>query len=394
MVAVAGLTLDSGLLITRSANVKSAADAAAYAASDRLFRRWFFDNGADPTGQARLAALRVAAANGYHYDTNATVIIRISPDNYSGGAEAGQPVPPGTVEVVVRYAQPTTFSGLLRGGSNLVTARTVSSTQWEPGTNGLAILDPSSDRSLTVRAGTNIRCPGGVVTVNSASPSAMRVGSGANISALEFDLTATSSWFGSGKLTGTTNIGTPPIADPLAFLPEPSVPAADRGAVNAAGAATMTLLPGHYSSISVADAAAVTLNPGTYYVDNGLACANSGSIQGTGVLIYNAGSNVVLNTTGSVNLTPPSTGLYRGITIWQGRSSGGNVAITGGAYVDLVGTIYVPNSTVWIKAAGSVGGSVASQVIANKLHASGAGTLNLTPTGTKAPQFRRFQFIQ
>src|SRR5437763_6271115 len=99
MVAVAGLTLDSGLLITRSANVKTAADATAYAASDRLLRRWFFDNGADPTGQARLAALRVAAANGYRDQVNSTVIVRVSPDNYYGGAAAGQPVPPGKVEV-------------------------------------------------------------------------------------------------------------------------------------------------------------------------------------------------------------------------------------------------------------------------------------------------------
>jgi hypothetical protein len=90
----------------------------------------------------------------------------------------------------------------------------------------------------------------------------------------------------------------------------------------------------------------LTLNPGIYYIDGGGITTNgTASITGTGVMIYNGGSTVgSINMTGtsSISLTPPSSGTYAGISIFQDRTSTASLSLTGTGGTYVTGGIYAP----------------------------------------------------
>src|SRR6202012_778983 len=85
------------------------------------------------------------------------------------------------------------------------------------------------------------------------------------------------------------------FADPLAGLPIPSTTGlTSQGALSVAGATTKTINPGIYTSISVSGSGSLTLNPGVYIIaGGGFSVSGAGSLTGSGVVIYNAGSNVL-----------------------------------------------------------------------------------------------------
>jgi hypothetical protein len=83
----------------------------------------------------------------------------------------------------------------------------------------------------------------------------------------------------------------------------------------------------------------------------------STTADGQGVLIYNAGSNVLgggrgtfggLNISGnaSVNLTSATTGAYAGIVYFQSRDNSAADSVSGNAGVDLNGVFYAPSAAL------------------------------------------------
>src|SRR5207245_1285517 len=96
-----------------------------------------------------------------------------------------------------------------------------------------------------------------------------------------------------------------------------------------------------------------TLLSGIYYLKGGgFSATGQGSLTGRDVLIYNAPADVddaiSLTGTGSVQLTPPTTGTYNGISIFQDRNSGAPISITGNGGLQLLGTIYAGGAAVKI----------------------------------------------
>ena len=85
------------------------------------------------------------------------------------------------------------------------------------------------------------------------------------------------------------------LTDPLTNLPDLTLKSSgltSRGSVSLSGTSSLTINPGIYTSIKVADSAKLTLNPGIYVLaGGGLTVTNQGSLSGTEVMIYNAGSN-------------------------------------------------------------------------------------------------------
>src|SRR4051812_25546678 len=80
LVGVTAISVDGGLLQLHLRKTRSTADAAAMAAACELFRNYPTDNGADPQGTAKSAALSVANTNGYSNDgTTSTVVVNIPP---------------------------------------------------------------------------------------------------------------------------------------------------------------------------------------------------------------------------------------------------------------------------------------------------------------------------
>ncbi len=142
-------------------------------------------------------------------------------------------------------------------------------------------------------------------------------------------------------------------ADPLAGLPAPAgLP--KREAVNIADNGIHTINPGVYRQINVTGNGILTMNPGIYVITGGgFTSTGNGIINGSGVMIYNAGSNypaaggtfgaITLRGTGIVTLTAPREGPYAGIVIFQPRDNTRALDLSGPG-VKLTGKIYAPGA--------------------------------------------------
>jgi hypothetical protein len=144
-----------------------------------------------------------------------------------------------------------------------------------------------------------------------------------------------------------------------------------------------TVSPGTYSSISISGTGkgnTVVFSSGTYIIDGagGLTIPGNATISGNGVTFYFTGS-ATINMTGtpSIQLTPPSSGQYAGILMYQdpadtnttGPSFGGNTGSNFG------GVLYFPKDKVTFY--GNNTSYAAGIVIADGLALSGNPTVNL-----------------
>ena len=90
----------------------------------------------------------------------------------------------------------------------------------------------------------------------------------------------------------------------------------NHGSESLSGNSQATINPGIYSQITVSGNASLTLNPGIYIIEGGgFTVTGNASVSGSGVMIYNAGSNypssggnfggITLSGNGTFNLTRP-----------------------------------------------------------------------------------------
>ena len=106
-------------------------------------------------------------------------------------------------------------------------------------------------------------------------------------------------------------------ADPFEFLPPPTTStgavATNFGTVKLSGNQTVTLSPGVYDSISASANVTVTMQPGIYVIKGGgITLTGNSALTGTGVMIYNTGSDFNVNTglpdSGDRTSSPPASG--------------------------------------------------------------------------------------
>jgi len=122
-----------------------------------------------------------------------------------------------------------------------------------------------------------------------------------------------------------------------------------------------------------------------------------GALVATGVMIFNApesNSDVVsLAGNGSVNLTPPTTGIYAGISIFQDRASTNTVSLTGNGSMYVTGTFYVAGGT--LATTGNGGGDViGAQYISYKLNLGGNGTVNIDWNASPTARLRLLGLVE
>jgi hypothetical protein len=158
-----------------------------------------------------------------------------------------------------------------------------------------------------------------------------------------------------------------PIADPLAGVPEPTPPS---GPVRTCpGNGNRTLQPGVYNcQIRPGGNSHYTFQPGDYLITGGILLnGNVSATFGAGVytlrgngLTVNGGADVTssnamffidegsvdLSGTSDLDFTPPGTGPYEGIVIFQARDNTNGLSIHGTAASGNSGTIYAPGATV------------------------------------------------
>src|SRR5215468_6237016 len=114
----------------------------------------------------------------------------------------------------------------------------------------------------------------------------------------------------------------------------------------------------------------------------GFSFSGQGSLYGPGVMIYNAPKNgnsggISVTGQGSMILTPPTSGIYQGLTFFQDRTSTvtGNVQGAGGA-TSITGTFYFAGAQLNVSGNGGVA-NIGSQYISRDLALSGNGGINI-----------------
>jgi hypothetical protein len=387
------VALDGGLLLAERRHGQATADAAALAGAAMLFSNYATNAGADTGGAAASAVTAAANANGYD-GTNSTITCHIPPTTGDHVGAAGY------VEVIVTYNQPRFFSSLW-GTSNIpVSARAVARGQWVASSPGILVLDPTASGALKATGNGNITATNGNIIVNSNSSAAIDVaGNNSLVSDTNrpIDVAGNPGYSGAGSVTPTPTPLQTPTADPLRLIPEPGLPAAAPAPTTANGVTTYS--PGYYpSGLSLTGGYNAVFQSGIYYMGGAFTVNgnNSSQLSGSGVMVF-AGPSGSLNVGGNgiVDLSPPTSGTYTGISFFQSRSNSTDAQVAGNGKFDVTGTIYVPDAL--LKIAGNGDTSLASEIIAKQLDNVGGGNsgqVNVVYNANSVGKTRLLQLVE
>lgn len=393
---VTAFAIDGGMMLEYRRRVQATTDAAALAAAADLYQNYPTNSGLDTGGTAAASASSSATANGF--STNSTLTVNIPPQSGPFVGKAGY------AEVILVYDMPRGFSSILGSGSLPIQARSVARGMWAPFNNGIILLDPTSSGSLTDSGNGTVTVSGADIVIDSSSASAAKASGNSTVSAPEIVITGTPGdvTTGNAKFVGGIDSGATPTVDPLLYVPAPtisSLPAIRSTKLTLTGSSTTTLNPGVYTGgISLSGNASATLNPGIYYLSGGgLAMSGNASLTGSGVMFYNdpgtSGGTINISGTGAVTLSPPTSGTYKGITIFQNRTATNTVSITGNGSMNLTGTLYIPHATLNVSGNGS-NNIMGSQYISYDLTVSGSGSVGIVWTGASTANARSIGLVE
>lgn len=411
LVGIVALVIDGGTLMEARRHIQGAADAAALAGADDLYLQYSRNQGIDVNGTARASALTAASANGFANDgVQSIVTVNTSPQTYQSGPNTGRTIPPGYIEVVIQYNANHLFSGVFGSGPTPVRARAVARGRCAPlVSNGVIALNLSVADALHVGGTARLAVNGGI-QVNSSSSLAVNIGGSLGLTATQLSLDSTAA--SNGLLASllsllggsvTSIVTSPPIADPLRYLspPDPAqLGLATRGNNLSVNGGIVNLYPGVYNGgIRISGVAIVILHanpdgsPGIYYLNGpgGLQVTNWATVttaldEPAGIMIYNnwfqPSDSIRVNSFGAINILPPTSGPYRGLSIFQKRgtlsSPAPTVTLSGGGAINLRGTLYAAYAAVSL-VGNSALNTMGGQIIADTIQASGSVQININP---------------
>lgn len=151
--------------------------------------------------------------------------------------------------------------------------------------------------------------------------------------------------------------GSDRLPDPLASVPFPTPGACVDLGLKGSGKlqqANVTLSPGTYcGGLDITAGSTVRLLPGEYIIKDGELKISDSVVTGTEVMIGFTGKGAKLWLTGGavMKITSPVSGTYMNMQFMEDRNNGaGNtwVSIGGNSKLDYDGTMYFPNSNIWI----------------------------------------------
>ncbi len=385
IIGLVGLACDTGWCSLVLNQLQSAADAAALAGAQKVQLS---------QTQARQAAHDLALAN---KAANTGVKLNLNTGNGAGGdivvgrfdqnTQVFTPTTngPNAVKVVANRtksgidgAVPLIF-GPIFGAANAELSRSaIAITQNQLGA-AMLVLDPSGSCALDISGGPTLTVTGGNIHVNSTSSSAVcnNGSSGvAQISAPALNVV------GSTNVQTTNapvNTGVDPIPDPLAGLAAPPDGPTYSSPGNSGNA---TLQPGYYPGGIRRTGGTLTLSPGVYVIDNtqrGFSVNGGASLIGNHVMIYVKRGAVDFSGGGTFVLSPPVSGTYKDVTIFQARNNLADGSLRGGnSLSSITGTLYFPNNLVQLNGNSP---TLGNQIIAFRVRLSGNSVMNVPYTG-------------
>ena len=325
------------------ANLQAAVDAGALAGAGELSVSTRGDDGIRSTA----IALAANAISGMTDTTQPSFTVEI--DRQAG-----------TVRVTGRAQFQSMFSGLVTSNAPLVATSTAESLSKTP----LCVLQV--DQTGTIGANVTdraiVRAPGCLVQSNSgiAVSNLGRIEAGV-VQAVK---SAT------GTISPSPSVGALPIEDPFKDLnlTPPSGCSTTATSIQYSGAETVSLPPGvHCEQISMNGNTTLILQPGEHYFKGEMEFNGNATLKGDDVvLVFDVNRAFTFGEGAIVNLTARKTGPLAGFLIATGRNNTKRFTISSNKVRELLGTIYIPSSDLYISATGNVAQDSAWSVIVAK----------------------------
>lgn len=266
----------------------------------------------------------------------------------------------GTVRVTGQAQFQSMFSGLVTSHTPLEATSTAETLSKTP----LCVLqiDEAATIGANVKDRAIIRAPGCLVQSNSGI-------SVVNLARIEAGVVqAVKS--ATGMITPAASVGALPIEDPFQTLDlnPPSGCLTSAESIQYSGNETVSLPPGvHCEQISINGNAKMILEPGEHYFKGEMEFNGNATLKGDDVvLIFDTNRAFSFGQNSTVNLTARKTGPLAGFLIATGRNNTKRFTISSNKVRELLGTIYIPGSELFISAAGNVAQDSAWSVIVAK----------------------------
>jgi hypothetical protein len=353
----------------------------------------FFGQNVTFTATVAAAASGVGTPTGSVDFIDTTTGVNLGTVPLSGGIAmlSTSSLPAGANTITAFYSGGSNFAG-----SNEVIFLASSGNLAQTVLPSILVLDPNAGGALSLSGNASIKVPG-VVVVDSSSTSALSASGNATVNASSIQVVGNFKKSGNASLSPAPVTGAAFVANPLAALTGPSTSGlTNYDSASYSGNGSYTLNPGIYTQIRVSGNAKATLNPGLYLIEGGgLTVSGNASISGTGIMIYNTGSNypsaggnfggITLSGNGTFSLTASATsanGTDAGILIFQPTANTRALSFGGNGVAGITGTVYAPSAQVVISGNASLGGSL----IADELSLSGNGVSTQVADGSAGSQ--------
>jgi Flp pilus assembly protein TadG len=404
LLGLAGIAVDSALVLSAGQELQNAADGAALNAARYLES----DGGADLSFSAtRSAAMSVALAN---EAANTTIKLDANTSNAASGDivvghwdPASRTFTPSlSYPNAVRVHATRTASnadgplGLLFGplfGKNTsdvgASSTAIMGLPMDP---LVLILDPTANNALRINGTNYLEVINGKIQVNSNGHCGLSLVGGPTVKS-QLTKVVGGACYPEGTIEGAVVEGADPVPDPLAnVLPAPAdwnnlkssmpKPAGANGQIASGG----SYEPGYYpKGLNATASEDIHLNPGSYMFGDSFKLGGSAYITGEGVTMF-FDKNVDVDISGSgagMSLTPPAEGPFKGLTYFMHRQSTGPALckIGGGGLFHVEGIIYVPSGELVM--GGTPGKEIGAILVKT---AQTEGTTGYTITGKGVPK--------
>lgn len=235
-------------------------------------------------------------------------------------------------------------------------------------------LNEHASKAIEVQGSTNVSMVGCIIASNSnASDSLYRGGSA--------KLTAKCA-IAVGDILGLSDSSTKlecpapmpkqyPSFDPLAGVEPPPY-----GSCKSIKGGKITALePGTYCNKTISGT--VTLEPGVYIFKGGkINLGGNGSLTGVGVTIFlMEDAELSINANQLASLSPPATGPYAGITIYQAPGNTKDLTLNGGAGSSINGFVYAPDARITYTGNSDTGSDACLRIVGDTIKMIGNSTV-------------------
>jgi hypothetical protein len=340
------------------------------------------------------------------------------------------------VEVIVDYPQPRFFARIFGANPNHVAARAVARGRLTTGKVGILVLDLTVSEALKANGTGTITVSQADIIVNSSDPQATGGdGQGAILTDSGGAFQLTGGVKANTTLIGKVNYNQPPTPDPLAYIPQPTLPASAQTAKglsptngqakpylqalnilpSSVNGKVYILTPGRYDNLPnfsngdvvILQQASANNQQGVYYL-NGSGFTSTGATvvmdptgaTTGGIMLFNdprpnGNSTGISLTGGVVNLSPPTSGPYQGISLFQDRSSTVAMSITGQGSTNISGTFYAAGGPISITGSSATGADViGSQYISDTLQIGGNGKFSVNWDPKQTAPVRQLAIVE